>query len=74
MKRNSLEIKKKILFFLSKEKYLSYGNLERKVNTNWNTIRNYCYEFEIYGFIKKDINGISITNSGKEILKKLEKN
>ena len=48
--RSSLEIKKRILIAL-KEKPMSYAQLEKKVNSNWKTIRTHCKELEIFGCI-----------------------
>ena len=39
-KRTSLDMKKAILEVLNDNEFHSYVDLERKVNTNWKTIRN----------------------------------
>lgn len=72
MKRTSREIRKDILKTLSNGKEYSYGEIERKVDTNWQTVRNHCEEFKILGFvaISKE-NRIKITKEGIEFLKKL---
>lgn len=83
MKRTSFEIKKKILYYI-KESSLSLAQLERKVNTNYITIKNSCNELEEYGFIeikkieKHPSNGkpfyyISLTNKGRQIIDKNKK-
>ena len=76
-KRCSFEIRKKILQFI-KEKSLTFAQLERKVNTNSDTIRKDCRELEFYKMIsikqeKHPKNGrlsykVSITKIGKEAI------
>ena len=51
-KRKSLEIKKQILEILKEEKIISIKKLEKKVNTNYQSILNNCEELEYFGFIK----------------------
>lgn len=51
-KRKPLEIKKKILNILKTENRISVKQLERKVNTNYQTIINNCEELEYLGFVK----------------------
>jgi predicted transcriptional regulator len=63
MKRKPLEIKKEILKILNSEQKLSIKKLEKKVNTNYQTIINNCKELEYFGFLKikktkeKSLNG-----------------
>lgn len=52
MKRKPLEIKKKILKILKAEGITSIKKLERKVNTNYQSIINKCEELEYFGFVK----------------------
>ena len=52
MKRSPLEIKKAILKILKKENRVSFKQLERRVNTNYQTIVNNCNELEFLGKIK----------------------
>jgi len=52
MKRKPLEIKKKILEILKKEQTISIKKLERKVNTNYQSILNNCEELAYFGFVK----------------------
>lgn len=77
-KRSSFEIKKKILELSKSEK--SLAELERKINTNFNTIKSNCKELEKFGFIKiakenkHEKNGrpffkIKITEQGIKFLK-----
>ena len=58
VKRTYKEIMLVILKTLSDGKEHSYGNLERKVNTNWRTIRDHCEILEMLGKIK-------VTKEGK---------
>ena len=57
---------------LNDNKEHSFGDLERKVNTNWKTIRNHCEDLELFGAvaISKE-NKVKITKNGKDLLKKL---
>ncbi|KHO46079.1 MAG: hypothetical protein QS98_C0005G0026 [archaeon GW2011_AR3] len=63
MKRKPLEIKKQILKILKEEREISVKKLERKVNTNYQTILNNCEELEFFGLVKisktkeKSLNG-----------------
>lgn len=77
-KRDSFEIRKRIVKLL-KESSLTFAQLERKVNTNSNTIKNDCEELKFYGLINIDekihpSNGrksyeVSLTERGKELIK-----
>lgn len=49
-KRTSFEIKKNILELCKSEKTLA--ELERKINTNFNTIKSNCKELEKFNFLK----------------------
>ncbi|MFH2028565.1 MAG: hypothetical protein ABIJ08_05475 [Nanoarchaeota archaeon] len=52
-------------------KYHSYGDLERKVNTNWQTIRNHCKDLELFKAVTISDSGIKITDQGKKIKEEL---
>jgi len=52
MKRKPLEIKKKILEILNKEQSISIKKLERKVNTNYQTILNNCEELQYFKLLR----------------------
>jgi predicted transcriptional regulator len=75
-KRDSFNIRKKILQIL-KNNPLTFAQLERKINTNSETIKNDCHELQFYKLIniKEKIhpsNGrksyeVSLTESGKEV-------
>jgi len=71
MKRTSIEIKKAILEVLNDNLEHSYVDLERKVNTNWQSIRNQCKELEIFEAIQILDKKIKITEKGKFFLKKI---
>jgi len=79
-KRSSFNIKKKILGLI-KSSPMTLAQLERKVNTGFNTIKSNCQELESYEFIKiekkekhpksgKPYFQIKITEKGLEYLKK----
>ena len=51
-KRKPIEIKKEILEILKKEKLISIKKLEKKVNTNYQSILNNCEELEYFGFVR----------------------
>ena len=67
MRRKALEIKKKILDVLKKEKELSLRELETKVNTNDKTLKTQIEELEYFDrviktkHIKNKINGRPFT-------------
>ena len=44
-KRKREEVRKAILKALSDGKQHSYGDLERKANTNWITVRDHCKDY-----------------------------
>lgn len=50
-KRSSFDIKKRILNLI-KSSPLTFAQLERKINTGFNTIKDNCKELELYGFVK----------------------
>jgi len=52
MKRKPLEIKKQIMEILKKEQQISIKKLERKINTNYQSIINNCEELEYFGLIE----------------------
>ena len=81
-KRTSKEVRKAILEVLKDGVPHSLGDLERKVGTNWKTIRNHCDDLILFNaitknkFKKHDQNGrpyieVAITKVGLELLKKL---
>jgi predicted transcriptional regulator len=79
--RTSLQIKREILKILSDKKEHTFAELERKVNSNWQTIRTHCKELEIFNCLlikekkhhkvnNKSYFEVVITKIGIEILKK----
>ena len=79
-KRSSFKIKEDILEYL-KSSSMSYAQLERKINTGFDTIKSNCEELKKFGFVeikkipKHTRNGrpyfqIKITEKGLDFLKK----
>lgn len=67
------EIRKSIFKILGDGKEHSFGDLERKVNTNWLTVRRYCDELDFYEAVTISANNkIRITKHGLNLLKKFE--
>ena len=71
-KRTSRDVRTDILKALNDGKEHTYGDLERKANTNWETVRNHCKDLELFKavIISKE-NKIQITKEGRELLKKM---
>jgi len=71
-KRTSRDVRTDILKALNDGKEHTYGDLERKANTNWETVRNHCKDLELFKAvtISKE-NKIQITKEGRELLKKM---
>ncbi len=71
-KRTSKQVRKAILKVLSDGKEHTYGDLERKANTNWQTVRNHCDDLKLFNavIITKE-NKIKITKQGLKLLKKI---
>ena len=71
-KRTAKQVRRDILRALSDGKEHAYGDLERKANTNWQTVRNHCEELKLFeaATISKE-NKVKITKKGLELLKKL---
>ena len=81
-KRTSKEVRKAILEILKDGNPHSLGDLERKVGTNWISVRTHCDDLLLFNavikkeFQKHDQNGrpyieVTITKIGSELLKKL---
>ncbi len=71
-KRTYKEIAKSILKSLSDCNEHSYGELERKVNTNWKTIRDHIEYMKLFSAVEiSKENKIKITEFGLKILKKI---
>jgi predicted transcriptional regulator len=72
MKRKNREVRKAIFSALSDGKEHSYGELERKVNTNYQTIRDHIEYIELFGAVEiSKENRIKITEFGRKILRKI---
>jgi predicted transcriptional regulator len=71
IKRTNKEIRKDIFEAVKDGKEHSYGELERKVNTNWRTIRDHIEYMELFGAVEIVENKVRITDFGRKILKKL---
>lgn len=72
MKRTSKQIRKHLLEALKDGKEHSYSDLERKLNTNWKSIRSHCEDLLLFDAItvSRD-NKVTITKEGITLLKKL---
>lgn len=70
-KRTVQEVRKTILMVLSDGREHAYGNIERKANTNWQTVRDHCKDLELFGAVVIASNKVKITKQGREILKRL---
>ena len=70
-KRKHKEIMEKILTVIDDGKDYSHCSLERKVNTNWKTIRDTCEELNFLGALEiSKTKKVKITDHGKSVLKK----
>jgi len=72
MKRTHKKMAKVILKVLSDKKEHSYGDLERKANTNWKTVRDHVEFLELFDavIISKE-NRVKITEFGVNILENI---
>lgn len=71
MKRTHKEVAKVILKALSDGQEHAYGYLERKVNTNWKTIRDHIEYMKLFGAVQiSKENRIKITDFGLKVYKK----
>ncbi len=66
-KRTFREIRNKVLKELKDVKKCSYGYLERKVNTNWQTIRDHIENLRFFGAVEISGGKINITDFGIRI-------
>jgi predicted transcriptional regulator len=71
VKRTNKEIRKALLEALKDKKPHSYGELERKVNTNWRTIRDHVEYMELFDATEMVDNKVRITDFGLKKMKKL---
>jgi predicted transcriptional regulator len=70
-KRTFQEMRKAILTALKDGKEHSYGDLERKADTNWKTVRLHCKDLLLFNAVAISEDRITITSEGRELLKKL---
>ncbi len=70
-KRSSLEVRKAILQVLSDGKSHSFGDTERKADTNWQTVRTHCEDLQFFNAasISPEVR-VTITKHELELLKK----
>lgn len=71
-KRTVQQVRKAILEALKDGKEHSYGDLERKANTNWKTVRNHCNDLMLFKAVTISEKGVKITKEGRELLKNLK--
>lgn len=71
-KRTVQEVRKAILKVLRDNKPHSFGELERKVNTNWQSIRTHCTDLEFFDCVTIKDSKVKITKRGMEILNKVK--
>lgn len=71
MKRTRRETLRAILSVLKDGRPHSYSDLESKVNTNWNTVRDHCSDLELFGAATISNEGVTITQFGLQVWKKL---
>ena len=72
VKRTVQEVRKAILEALNDGKEHTYGDLERKVNTNWQTVRNHCNDLMLFKAVTiSEDDKVKITKEGRELLKNL---
>lgn len=71
MKRTFTQVRKDILNVLKDGKEHSYSDLERKADTNWQTVRTHCKDLHMFGAVSIKEGKVKIMKFGMEILKKL---
>ena len=69
-KRTNKEVRKAIFNTLKDKKLHSYGDLERKVNTNWKTIRDHIEYMLLFEAVELIEGKIKITSFGLKVMKK----
>lgn len=71
VKRTNKEIRKAIFEILKDKNLHSYGDLERKVNTNWRTVRDHIEYMELFDAVEFIEGKVKITDFGLNVIKKL---
>ena len=69
-KRTYEEVRNAILKVLEDGKEHSYGDIERKANTNWQSVRKHCKDLEFFKVAKLEKGKMIMTKEGKEFLRK----
>ena len=69
-KRDRKELLLSVLKVLNDGKSHAYGDIERKVNTNWKSVRDACEEMVRFGAVDITEEGVKITKLGRDALKK----
>ena len=72
-KRLRRDLTHSILEVLSDAKPHSYGDIERRANTNWRTVRDITDDLALFEAASIEDSKVTITTFGKHILKKLDK-
>lgn len=84
-KRTPYKVRQEILRLLLKEDVLTYTKIQTKLSTNYDSVKNNCKELEIYDLVKitehekhnengKPFYEVGLTQKGRDIVKKMEKN
>lgn len=72
-KRTSRQVKQDILKVLKDGNEHTYGDIERKANTNWLTVRDHCEELEFFDSVTiSSQNRVKITKRGIDLLSKIK--
>lgn len=70
MKRTHSQIRKALLEVLKDGRPYAYGHLERRVNTNWTSVRTHCNDLFLFGMVDiLENNQVLITEKGKQFCK-----
>lgn len=72
VKRTREEVRKAILKSLLDGNVHSFAYLERKVNTNWQTVRDHSKELSLFLAVSLKDNKVKITRFGREVLKRMK--
>lgn len=70
VKRTNREIRNAIFNVLSDNREHSFGDLERKVNTNWKTVRDHIEYMELFGAVEMVGTRVKITEFGVKVFEK----
>ena len=70
-KRTHWELQKAILRALKDDGAVSYSELERVVDTNWQTVRDHCRNLVVFGAAVMVGSKVQRTRKGSEVAKRL---